>query len=110
MKANGVKHMNFTVYGTEAYHDRFAGRKGDHAYLLRMMESAAKIGLQVSVGVPLTKENVAQVDELLHILGAHGGEDVHLLAPTGRGEARSWRASAFRWRTFPRSASMQETN
>ena len=53
--------------------------------MLRMMESAAKIGLQVSVGVPLTKENVAQVDELLQILGAHGGEDVHLLIPHGEG-------------------------
>ena len=85
MKAHGAKHLNFTVYGTEAYHDRFAGRKGDHAYLLRMMESAAKIGFQVSVGVPLTKENVAQVAELLQILGAHGGEDVHLLIPHGEG-------------------------
>ena len=85
MKAHGAKHLNFTVYGTEAYHDRFAGRKGDHAYLLRMMESAAKIGFLVSVGVPLTKENVAQVDELLQILGAHGGEDVHLLIPHGEG-------------------------
>ena len=85
VQAHGVETLNFTVYGAEAYHDRFAGRQGDHAYLLRLMEHAARLGITVSVGVPLTKENVDQVDELLPILEAHGGGDVRLFVPHGEG-------------------------
>ena len=30
LRAEGVKQLNFTVYGLSDYHDRFAGRKGDY--------------------------------------------------------------------------------
>lgn len=61
----GVKHLNFTVYGQAAYHDRFAGRPGDHALLMRMLSAACQAGLQVSVGMPLTKESAPQADRVI---------------------------------------------
>ena len=33
LAVHGVRHTNFTFYGLESYHDRFAGRKGDFSYL-----------------------------------------------------------------------------
>ncbi len=85
VKEHGVESLNFTFYGTEAYHDRFAGRKGDHAYLLRMMEEAVRHGLQVSVGIPVTRENYLQIDALLSQLEAHSGSSVRLFIPHGEG-------------------------
>ena len=38
VKAHGVRSLNFTFYGTEAYHDRFAGRPGDFRGLVRYAE------------------------------------------------------------------------
>lgn len=85
IQEHGVETLNFTFYGTEAYHDRFAGRKGDHAYLLSLMEHGAGIGLRVSAGVPLTKENIDQVDRLLSDIEAHGSKEVRLFVPHGEG-------------------------
>ena len=87
LKNHGVEELNFTFYGTEAYHDRFAGRKGDHAHLLRMVRHAAQMGFKVSVIIPLTQENVGQADELIDVLESHGAKDVRLFIPhrEGRG-------------------------
>lgn len=87
LKDHGVEELNFTFYGTEAYHDRFAGRKGDHAHLLRMVGHAAQMGFKVSAIVPLTQENVGQIDELIDVLEAHGAKDIRLFIPhrEGRG-------------------------
>ena len=51
----GVKHLNFTFYGAQAYHDRFAGRPGDYAYMMKLLASAATNGLETSARVPLTQ-------------------------------------------------------
>lgn len=85
LKEHGAGTLNFTFYGTEAYHDRFAGRKGDHAYLLGMMEAASEYGFHVTAGVPLNKENVGQADQLLHDLEVRGAQNVRLFIPHGEG-------------------------
>ena len=64
LKDEGVKHLNFTVYGDKDYHDRFAARRGDFELVLRMMSAAERAGLKVSAGIPITKENIVSVNGL----------------------------------------------
>ena len=85
LKEHGVRHLNFTVYGTEAYHDRFAGRKGDFRWLLALREAAREAGLETSVGVPLNRENAAQIDELTDTIGTEG---LRLFVPHAEGRGR----------------------
>ena len=87
----GIKQLNFTVYGLPDYHDRFAGRKGDHGLILRMMKAARNKGLSFSSGIPLTAENISQIDTLVNDLKSRGSERIHLFIPheEGRGKLLS---------------------
>lgn len=87
LAAHGVRHTNFTFYGLESYHDRFAGRKGDFSYLRRLAASAKRHGLETSAGIPLNSENASQVEELLTLLEADGIAKRTLFVPheEGRG-------------------------
>ena len=85
----GVKHLNFTFYGLEPYHDRFAGRKGDFALLLRMIRAASEAGLSVSAGIPLTLENVDQAETLLRLLRESGCGRLVLFIPHEEGRGLS---------------------
>ena len=87
MAEEGVRSLNFTFYGLKEYHDRFAGRNGDFDLMMQMMASAIKSGLNVSAGVPLTKENVATADELINVLKKNGCNRISLFIPheEGRG-------------------------
>lgn len=89
LAAHGVKSVNFTFYGTEKYHDAFAGRQGDFSHLLSMAYAAVKTGLRVSAGIPLTQENCPQTEKLLSILSETGISDIRLFIPheEGRGIA-----------------------
>ncbi len=89
LKAAGIKRLNFTVYGLSAYHDRFAGRRGDFDLLFRMMRAADAAGIPFSTGIPITKENIKDADELIHSLKEVGNEKVSLFIPheEGRGKA-----------------------
>lgn len=84
----GVKRLNFTFYGLEAYHDRFAGRRGDFAYMVRMIDHGLKIGFEISVGIPLSAENAKDAPELVGLLRAHGVDMIRCFVPhaEGRGE------------------------
>ena len=68
IKEQGIKLIDFTFYGTKEYHDRFAGRKGDFELMMDSLEVALEKGLNVEVGIPITKENMSQIDELLEML------------------------------------------
>lgn len=68
IKELGIKLINFTFYGTQEYHDKFAGRKGDFELMMNSLEIALEKGLNVEVGIPITKENISQVDELIKML------------------------------------------
>ncbi len=89
LTAEGVKSLNFTFYGLPEYHDRFAARKGDFDLMIRMIQAAAAAGLQVSAGVPLTKENAAHAPELLRNLLEHGCERVRFFIPHEEGRGAS---------------------
>ena len=67
LKNEGIKLLDFTFYGLQEYHDKFAGRIGDYELMMNSLEIALRIGLDVEVGIPVTKENLSQLDELVNI-------------------------------------------
>jgi hypothetical protein len=86
----GIRLIDFTFYGTKEYHDKFAGRKGDFDLMMNSLKIALMLGLRVEVGIPVTKENTDQIDELLALLPIDqikiflftphsGGRGIHLL-------------------------------
>ena len=81
LKDHGIKMLNFTFYGTEAYHDRFAGRKGDYRLMLNTLKAAEKIGIDTTVGIPLSGENVEQVDDLLQELSKFPLKNISCFIP-----------------------------
>ena len=40
LKESGILRLHFTFYGLLDYHDRFAGRKGDFAYIMKTVSKA----------------------------------------------------------------------
>lgn len=89
LKAEGIKNLNFTVYGLKDYHDRFAGRIGDYDLLLRMMNAADQAGISFDSGIPITKENVRQTDELVGLLKNAGSRSVTLFIPHEEGRGKT---------------------
>lgn len=88
LRGEGIRRLNFTLYGLSDYHDRFAGRKGDFELILRMMRAAKASRLPFSTGIPLTAENVHEVDELVGILRDAGSEKVFLTIPHEEGRGK----------------------
>lgn len=68
IKKQGIELIDFTFYGTEEYHDKFAGRKGDFRLISDSLNIALEKGLEAEVGIPVTKENISQTDELIKLL------------------------------------------
>ncbi len=91
LKDEGIEELNFTVYGLREYHDRFAGRKGDFDLLFRMMEAAHKTGMAFSTGVPITKENIRDIDELIELLKNAGSHTSPLFIPHEEGRGKNLR-------------------
>ncbi len=89
LKEAGIKSLNFTVYGLREYHDRFAGRHGDFDLLLRMMNAVHETGIVFSTGIPITKENIRDTDELIHFLKDAGNEKITLFIPHEEGRGKS---------------------
>ncbi len=67
IKDEGVELIDLTFYGMEQYHDRFAGRKGDFDFCLRMLAAAEKINLPVNISIPLMHDNLDQMVKLREI-------------------------------------------
>lgn len=88
LHGEGIKRLNFTLYGLSDYHDRFAGRKGDFELNLRMMRAAKASQLPFTTGIPLTAENIHEVDDLVRILQDHGSEKVFLTIPHEEGRGK----------------------
>ena len=89
LKEEGIRQLNFTVYGLPDYHDRFAGRKGDHALILRMMRAAGNAGIPFDAGLPLTAENAGQIDGAAALLEDAGCAKIRLFIPHEEGRGRS---------------------
>lgn len=83
-KAHGIRAVNLTFYGLRDYHDRFAGRRGDFDYLMAILRTARALELEVSVGIPLTRENAPQAEELRSIL-TDAGVDPRFFVPHSEG-------------------------
>ena len=88
LRDEGIKRLNFTLYGLSDYHDRFAGRKGDFELVVRMMRAAKASNLPFTTGIPLTEENIHKVDALVDILREHGSERVFLTVPHEEGRGK----------------------
>ena len=99
LKERGIEHLNFTYYGIEAYHDRFASRRGDFQWLRRLHRAAQDAGLQTSAGIPLYQDNVSQVDELLAELGE---KNTRLFIPHAEGRGAALERIRLRIRDFSR--------
>ena len=92
----GIRRLHFTFYGLSDYHDRFAGRRGDFDFLLRMMDSAVAAGMAVGAGMALTSESAPQADELVGLLRGHGADGgVFLFVPHGEGRGAQLQAIRF---------------
>ncbi|MBR4235186.1 MAG: radical SAM protein [Clostridia bacterium] len=88
LKEEELDKLNFTVYGLEEYHDRFAGRSGDYDLILRMMKAASDAGLLFSASIPLTTENVSQANSLVCILRDAGNDTISLFIPHEEGRGK----------------------
>ena len=85
LKAAGIRLIDLTFYGTEDYHDRFAARKGDFRLMMDTLRIANREGLDVSVSIPLTRENAGQVDALLTQLSVYRTARISLFVPHSEG-------------------------
>lgn len=85
---HGIRLIDLTFYGTEAYHDRFAARVGDYRLMLRTLAMANQTGPNVTVGIPLTQENARQADELIRELNRYRTERIVCFIPHGEGRGR----------------------
>ena len=86
---HGVERVNYTLYGAEPYHDRFACRAGDYQNILRGMRAAHRAGLSVSAGIPLTKENLSDVSAVIAAAEDCGANPVRLFIPHAEGRGHT---------------------
>lgn len=64
LKTAGIRLIDLTFYGTEEYHDRFAARRGDYRLMMDTLKAANRVGLDVSVSIPLTRENLPELEQM----------------------------------------------
>ena len=88
LKEHGIKLIDLTFYGTENYHDRFAARAGDYRLMMRTLGQAIKVGLDVTISIPVTHENTDQMDQLITELQESGAEKIRCFVPHGEGRGR----------------------
>ena len=92
VQAHGVKLINLTFYGTEAYHDAFAGRRGDYRLLTDTLRAAAEVGLPAAVDMPLTAESAPMADALLDAVAPLNPAQTRLFIPHGEGRGHTLEA------------------
>ena len=88
LKEAGIRLIDLTFYGTEAYHDRFAARQGDYRLMMDTLKASNRVGLDVSVSIPLTRENLDQLDDLLWELGRYDTVRIVCFIPHAEGRGR----------------------
>ena len=88
LKDRGIKLIDLTFYGTENYHDRFAGRAGDYDLMMRTLAQANKIGLDVTVSIPITQGNAEQTDSLVEQLEQYNTRKITCFVPHSEGRGR----------------------
>lgn len=88
LKSHGIRLIDLTFYGTESYHDRFAARTGDYRLMMRTLAMANRVGLDVTVNIPVTQENAQQMDTLMTELHAYRTRRIACFIPHGEGRGR----------------------
>lgn len=88
LKEHGIKLIDLTFYGTESYHDRFAARTGDYRLMINTLQQANKVGLDVTVSIPITHENVDQMDELIAEMKHYHTQRITCFVPHSEGRGR----------------------
>lgn len=88
IKKHGVKLIDLTFYGTEEYHDHFAARSGDFQLMMRTLAKANKAGLDVNVSIPVTHENVHQLDSLIGELMLYNTHQISCFVPHSEGRGQ----------------------
>ena len=88
LKDHGIELIDLTFYGTEQYHDRFAGRRGDYRLMMNTLAMANEVELDVAISIPITHENADQQDELIAELGAYRMRRVACFVPHSEGRGR----------------------
>lgn len=88
LKEHGIKLIDLTFYGTEEYHDRFAARKGDYRLMMHTLAMANLVGMDVTVSIPITHENVDQIDDLIAQLNHYRTQRITCFIPHGEGRGR----------------------
>lgn len=68
LKESGIETLNFTIYGKKEFHDRFAGRIGDFNLMINTINIAKEKNIKVEVGIPVIKENINQLTELVDLI------------------------------------------
>lgn len=96
VQTHGIELIDLTFYGTREYHDRFAVRKGDFDFMLRILEIANEVGLNVNCGIALNHENARQAGDLLDILGNYRLNHVFAFVPHGEGRGETLEPVRFR--------------
>lgn len=96
LQAHGIEFIDLTFYGTREYHDRFAARKGDFDYMLRILKTANEVGLKVNCGIAMNHENADQAGELLDILRKYRLNHVFAFVPHGEGRGETLEPVRFR--------------
>lgn len=89
LKQEGIKNLNFTFYGIDQYHDSFACRIGDYNFLLKLLNVSSSLGIHTSASIPLTKENIATVENLVDILKSNGCQKITLFVPHEEGRGKN---------------------
>ena len=89
LKAHGVRLLDFTFYGTRAYHDRFAARKGDYDLMLRTLKTARKVGLECEIGYPLTQESAPLTGAFLQEIEGYPLKNLFFFVPHGEGRGQT---------------------
>lgn len=95
LKEHGIELINLTFYGTEEYHDRFAARKGDFAYMISILRVANAVALPVEVGVAVSHENAEQLEILITELERYKLERLFCFVPHAEGKGASLNSVRF---------------
>lgn len=88
LRREGIRLIDLTFYGTEDYHDRFAARRGDYRLMMNTLAAANEVGMDVSVSIPLTRENMDQLELLLRELGQYKTVRTVCFVPHAEGRGR----------------------
>jgi radical SAM protein len=86
----GLARLAVSIDGAnEAVHDRFRGVPGSFAWSVRMLRAARELGLSTQVNTTISRDNVADLEPLIQLMGQLGIAlwSVFVVVPTGRGHA-----------------------